>query len=793
MDGRMNKHFGMQQVVMEVWLVVAILYLPTLTQCSPLFVMSAPNPLRVGAPEKVFVEAQDYAGGAFDITVRVKDFPFKTKLLAEQTLQLSQNNNYQALAEITIPMGDGVFDDDRGVNQYMYLIAQFPGKVMERVVLVSFQSGYIFVQTDKTIYTPSSTVRYRIYSLDVSMKPSEEPVTVDVVDAEGAVVSREDLTPHKGVCSGDYKLQAFGSTGTWTIVTRFKSTPQNNFTYNFEVKNYVLPQVEIMLSLQKSHFYIDDEELMVNITARYLNGMEVTGAAFIEFSLQHLETDHRSVAVATQRVKINGGMGHAAMTRQHLLQVSPGTDGIQHLTGALIHVNVTVVSQTGYETAHANSGIQIVTSPYTLHFKKTHTYFKPGLLFDVMLLVRNVDGSPAEGVQMQLSNRKSSDDITGTTGSNGLVKLTVNTDIADSSLAITATTKDPDLIDERQARQSMTAFPYESTTGSKNYLHIGISDTELMLGDQVKVDLIVKRSPGVENQDLTYLILSKGHLLQAERIKSQGQSVVSLSLTVTKDMAPSFRIVAYYHVGSSEVVSDSVWVDVKDTCIGKLVVKQSGPGEVYFQTRLEITGDPGAKVGLVAVDKGVYILNNKHRLSQTKIWDVIERQDTGCTAGSGENSMEVFYDAGLLFETSTAGGTNSRTGYRCPSHQRRQRSLEDDDKDAVIDILDDVIPRSHFQESFFWSMEQLPICAYGEQNWDITVTEGLSGWVISAVSLSEASGLCVADPIEISRTKALFTLDLKVPAFSKCNEQLEVMAILHNPEDEDIKSHIQMC
>lgn len=34
---------------------------------------------------------------------------------------------------------------------------------------------------------------------------------------------------------------------------------------------------------------------------------------------------------------------------------------------------------------------------------------------------------------------------------------------------------------------------------------------------------------------------------------------------------------------------------------------------------LRITGDPGAKVGLVAVDKGVYVLNNKNRITQTKV------------------------------------------------------------------------------------------------------------------------------------------------------------------------------
>ncbi len=46
---------------------------------------------------------------------------------------------------------------------------------------------------------------------------------------------------------------------------------------------------------------------------------------------------------------------------------------------------------------------------------------------------------------------------------------------------------------------------------------------------------------------------------------------MTLSVTVTKDMVPSFRFVAYYHLGSSEVVSDSVWVDVKDTCMGTVI------------------------------------------------------------------------------------------------------------------------------------------------------------------------------------------------------------------------------
>lgn len=66
-------------------------------------------------------------------------------------------------------------------------------------------------------------------------------------------------------------------------------------------------------------------------------------------------------------------------------------------------------------------------------------------------------------------------------------------------------------------------------------------------------------------------ILSKGQLISSQKIEwNKGQGLMSLPLTVNKDMIPSFRVVAYYHVDKNEVVSDSVWIDVKDTCMGSV-------------------------------------------------------------------------------------------------------------------------------------------------------------------------------------------------------------------------------
>ncbi|XP_062388596.1 complement C3-like [Sardina pilchardus] len=747
------------------WLCAALwLSLPSLSRGSPLYVLSAPNLLRVGGPERVFVEAQDYTGDAFDVTLTVKDYPRKTTELVRNTLHLSPDNNYQKLAEITIPFGNDVLVEDDTLNQYVYLQAQFPGHLLEKVVLVSFQSGYVFVQTDKTIYTPSSTVLYRIYTLSPSLKPSEKQITVDVMNPEGTVVNQEAFTPQKGICSGVYKIPDFASTGTWTIVTGFKGTTKNNFSYEFEVKHYVLPRIEVMLTPQKSYFYIDDEELRVNISARYLDGSEVTGVGLVVFAVQGAESDKRKVD-STQRVEIDEGRGHAVLSRQHLQQMTSSSTDLLQLTGASIHVKVTVLTHTGHEMAEANlDGIRVVSSPYVIRFERTPKYFKPGMPFTCLISVDNPDGSPAGGVQVEITDRKS-EAISGITERNGLVKLTVNTDTKDSVLLLSASTKAPGLTDAQQARADMTALPYVSKGRSKNYLHIGLDAAELTIGDQLKINLNLRGSPGAQNNDFTYLILSKGLLVSVGRLRRQGQEMISLSLPVTKEMVPSFRIVAYYHVGSSEVVSDSVWVDVKDTCMGTVKVEASQ--QTYSPRQhfsLTITGDPGARVGLVAVDKGVYVLNNKHRLTQSKIWDTVDKLDIACTAGSGKDSMGVFYDAGLMFQTNTAGGTDPRTSTHCPSHVRRQRSLKGKDQILFTSV----------------SSSQLGF-----------VADAITSWAITAISLSEATGMCVAPALDIGSTKH-FSLDLKVPHHSKCNEQLEIVAILHNLEDSDIQVQLKL-
>ncbi|XP_035993189.1 complement C3 [Fundulus heteroclitus] len=660
--------FKMRMFWVPLWLMACLAFssLFSPTTGSPMNVMTAPNVLRVGTEERIFIEVQDCVEQNVDVRISVKNHPTKTTEYAWTSVTLTRQNDFQAFGKIVIPADR--FVNNRNVKQYVTLQAHFPGHLLEKVVLVSYQSAYIFIQTDKPIYTPGSTVRYRVFTMWPDMEsPSDSSINLDIMTPDGIVVESKVVSLGSGIYSETYTLGNIVSFGNWKMMAKFHSNEAESFTAEFEVKEYVLPSFEVQLSTppESPFFYVDSKELQITIKARYMFGKEVDGTAYVVFGVI-LGNEKKSFTSSLQRVPIQRGNGEVKLLREHITDVY---QNINQLLGNSIYVSVSVLTQSGGEMVEAElRGIMIVESPYTIHFKKTPEYFKPGLSFDVMVEVVNPDGSPADSVPILVNPGG----ISAVTKSNGMARLPINTEPSLQRLEISARTNHPQVLSHRQAKATMVAFPYKSPTNS--LLHLSVHSAEVKLGEQMKIDLYFTK-PEIEQKDITYMILSRGQLVKHFRQRGNLKQMAFM-VDITKEMLPSFRIVAFYHTNKNELVSDSVWVDVTDTCMGTLKLEMTRPTASYEPRRsfnLKITGDPGATVGLVAVDKSVYALNNKNRLTQKKIWDVVEKYDTGCKPGGGKDAMNVFYDAGLLFVNNN-GVTPDRTDLICPAHTRRKRA-----------------------------------------------------------------------------------------------------------------------
>ncbi|KAM4749201.1 complement C3 [Rhinophrynus dorsalis] len=640
-------------------------------------VLITPNTLRVESEETIVLDAQGH-GAAFEADVIIQDFPQRKLTLVQTKIAVNVNNKYLGTAQVTIPSKD--LPKDRSTKQFVYVTVKSNACPLEKVVLLSYHSGYIFIQSDKTIYTPGSTVLYRIFTMNYKMQPISKPMLVEFVTPDGIIVKRDTVLHDgkTGITSLSYKLPELVKYGTWTISAKYEDTPQQNYTTSFEIKEYVLPSFEIVVDPEQNFFYIDDGEFRVDIKAQYLYGKHVNGHAFVLFGVQK-DGVRKGVPESLRRVEISDGEGWAELKRADLVKHFQKPEDMLEFT---LYVTVTVITDTGSDMVEAElDNIHIVTSPYKVLFTKTSRFFKPGMPFDLMVFVTNPDGSPAHRIPVVAEPGG----VQGVTQSDGTTRLTLNTAANINNLPITVKTTHPALPVPRQASATMMATAYRAFGGLSNYLHIGITGSEIKPGENVAVNFNIRNSDaGVQNQiqQFTYLIINKGRIMTAGRqVRQPGQSLVTMSLAVTEQFIPSFRIVAYYIIttpSGKDIVSDSVWVDVTDSCMGTLVVTGDKEKDNKIQSpgasmRLKVRADHKASVGLVAVDKGVYVLNKKYKITQSKVWDSVEKSDIGCTPGSGADNVGVFYDAGLALQTNFKMTTAQKSEASCEVHGKRKR------------------------------------------------------------------------------------------------------------------------
>ncbi|GCB75098.1 hypothetical protein scyTo_0017295 [Scyliorhinus torazame] len=380
--------------------------------------------------------------------------------------------------------------------QYAQLEATSTAFQLERIILISYQMGHIFIQTDKPIYTPSQTVLYRLLTVNNELKPIKRTIIVDFVNPHDVIVKRDEVfaKDNTGMTGSTFKVPEIVNIGIWKIAASYKEASHINYTTEFEVKEYVLPSFEVTLELEKQFFYVDAIKLDVSITARFTFGKPVHGRAFVLFGIMK-DGAKLSIPSSLQSVAITDGEGAVSLTSKALKNSFPN---IQELVGCSIYITASVITHTGSDMVEAEkSGIKIVTTPYTILFTKTSKYYKPGMPFSLMVYVTNPDGSPANEVPVIANNV----DSHSRTAADGTARLTINTGGQQQNLPIKVETNVASILKSQQASASMVAQPYKTQDGSSNYLHIGIQQTELSPGNNLIVNLNLRNdNVGIQNQ-----------------------------------------------------------------------------------------------------------------------------------------------------------------------------------------------------------------------------------------------------------------------------------------------------
>ncbi|ESO88453.1 hypothetical protein LOTGIDRAFT_165579 [Lottia gigantea] len=296
---------------------------------------------------------------------------------------------------------------------------------------------------------------------------------------------------------------------------------------------------------------------------------------------------------------------------------------------------------------------------------------------------------------------------------------------------------------------------------------------------QVKKTMNVKvRFEHDEGRLFFVMVVSKGRIIWTDNFYSDdsGVKIVHIPDKYRDDLSPFARVIVYYH--GQYLNADSLTIDFPDKCLDQLQILHYRPGITGLPSTpddkrkvIRLKGSVGMTVGLVAVDKSVYYLNDKISLTKESLRKEMLKRDTGIKTVQSENGIEIFRINGLLVlqNIDLLGDDIGRPLNRIG------------DRVYVSPHNNDLIPykkiRSFFPETFMF--EDVVLNSRGTYKHKFLLPDTVTTWIIHAVGISASRGLCVADPIQFYAFLRFHT-KLQLPHKVVRLEQVKVKLSVYN-------------
>ncbi|XP_034969300.2 complement C5 isoform X1 [Zootoca vivipara] len=670
------------------------------------YVVSSPKMFRVGASEMVVIQAFGYEQ-EFPVTISVKSFPDKQTTFASGRVQLTPANKFQGAVTLTIQPKDLSSRDPKNSVGHVYLEAISPHFTREKKMPITYENGFLFIQTDKPVYTPDQSVKVRVYSLNEELKPARRSATLTFVDPDGVevdIIEEEDIT---GILSfPDFKIPPYPKYGYWTIKAKYQKDFTTSAKTGFQVKEYALPSFSVMIEPEKNFISSQQfEKFRIIIKARYFYNKRLANAqVYVRFGIIQ-GAEKKMLPRALQLIEMENGLAECNFNSKVAVG-EIGYGSLQELDGATLYIAASVLESTGGHSEDSELfSVLYVLSPYKLNLVATPLFVKPGLPFYIKVQVKDTADSPARNIPIVFTatalNEQMEENVLvqegaesgrrQTSQNDGTALFVVNIPSDCKVLEFRIKTADTSLPEENQASESYEAKSYASLSGSYLYIDWASNHQLLRVGDTLHINIHPSSHYLDKIHHYSYVILSKGKIIAhgtQERVKDS--TYQSLGFQLTKEMVPSARLLVYYIVtgeGAAELVADSVWLNVERKCGNSLEVKLStserthSPGDSVL---LSLKTQFDSLVALSSMDVAIYGITRTKTRPMERALLQLEKSDLGCGAGGGQSNVDVFRRAGLTFLTNANADDSKETDEACQSVVRSSRSTIEEEIDKMV-------------------------------------------------------------------------------------------------------------
>ncbi|XP_058414820.1 pregnancy zone protein-like [Diceros bicornis minor] len=592
---------------------------------KPQYLVLVPSQLYAGVPEKACVML-NHLNETVTLSITLEYGMQGRNLLTDL---VTENSFYCSPFLITELPSSSAFITVQVKGPTQQFIKRKPMQITEVESLV-------FVQTDKPIYKPGQTVRFRIVSVDVSFHPLNE--TFPVVYIENPKRSRifqwQSLKLQGGFSQLSLPLSAEPTLGTYKVVLQKESG--RRIEHPFDVNEYVLPKFEVQVKMPKAIGFLE-EEFSVSACGLYTYGKPVPGLVTINICRKYSRYHSNCHGIHSQSIceefsqQADNKGCFTQLVKTKIFQLRQKGYDMTLQVEAKVREEGTGLELTGHGSC------EITNTLSKLKFTRVDSHYRRGLPFFGQVLLVDEKDQPIPNETIVVAVGTNMYHSSFTTNEHGLVDISIDTtNFTSSFITVMVTYKqnkhcfDNWWLEEFHTQAQHTAKHIFSP--SKSYVHLEPVAGTMTCGQtqEIRAHYILNGQILKEEKELTfyYLIKARGSIAQSGiyvlSIEQDMKGVFSFSFQVESYIAPTAQLLVYTILPNGEIVADAEKLEIENCFANKVNLSfSSAQGLPASDTNLRVTATPHSLCALRAVDQSVLLMNPEAELSPQSVYNLL--------------------------------------------------------------------------------------------------------------------------------------------------------------------------
>ncbi|XP_069836191.1 alpha-2-macroglobulin-like protein 1 [Dendropsophus ebraccatus] len=496
----------------------------------------------------------------------------------------------------------------------------------------------ILLQSDKPVYKPGQTVKFRIVSINGNFQPGNTELPfVELQDpGKNRIGQWLNISLTQGMADLSFPLSPEPQLGVYSIRVKDK-------VHTFIVEEYVLPKFEVSLELPNL-ITKSMETFPVKTCGRYTYGKPVQGSYKITVC-QKVASGPYIFGPSIARpslpcVRFDGKLDHLGCSTNNMRTSTFQLSSSPYMYTPTKMEGVVTITEEGTGVELSTTSEASIVDSSTVSFLYPKSIYKPGMPYYITMEVTDSRKTPLPGQEVYFTcSGCNTTSRTLTTNDNGQAFLTLQ-NAANWTQTLTlkaSTSKDsqprPGLFLGNPSNAHVIVYPLYSS--SKSFLNLKSLGEYKSCGSQqeVNVQYIIRHSAleeDIKQLDFYYLVTSKGRIQlygsqKIEVVKSDTdlQGELSFKFSLDDSDSKSIHVLAYMLLPSGDLVADNLKLKMM-RCFKNKVSVGFSPEEVLpgSEVSLKVQATPGSLCGLRVVDKSVVLMKPENELTAEKVYNL---------------------------------------------------------------------------------------------------------------------------------------------------------------------------